>query len=76
VRLLAAGLDLSGAELEMFRAAAQAWRDGGAKQEREPAPHDVLRSLLFALGIPREQIPEDLAERAARVRQSLGSLGG
>ena len=35
------------------------------------APEDALRSLLFALGVAREQIPEGLAERAALYRGRL-----
>lgn len=35
---------------------------------RPVAPEDALRSLLFALGVAREQIPEGLAERAALYR--------
>ena len=35
------------------------------------APEDALRSLLFALGVARELIPEGLAERAALYRGRL-----
>jgi tetratricopeptide (TPR) repeat protein/transcriptional regulator with XRE-family HTH domain len=38
---------------------------------RPVAPEDALRSLLFALGIAREQVPESLAERAALYRGQL-----
>ena len=38
---------------------------------RPVAPEDALRSLLFALGVAREQIPEGLAERAAVYRGRL-----
>ena len=38
---------------------------------RPVAPEDALRSLLFALGVAREQIPEGLAERAALYRGRL-----
>ena len=38
---------------------------------RPVAPEDALRSLLFALGVAREQIPEGLAERAALYRGQL-----
>ena len=38
---------------------------------RPVAPEDALRSLLFALGVAREQLPEGLAERAALYRGRL-----